>query len=183
MTAAKPETKRKVRVTAIFDLLVSEQTLNRWRNDPTELKRYALTGCFRCNSRTLIDVRTDPTQEDSGLDPGPRHEPVVPASGHSDDWLYEVTFDAADWLARASDSEIRALHDCDYGHDTAADEVLVAAAKTNREIADLLDYCRRTQQRSLHIGFECVVNREAALAWIEENRPQLHAELTSEAST
>jgi hypothetical protein len=96
----------------------------------------------------------------------------VAASGHSDDWVHEVQFDASPWFAQASDDEIRALHDIGYCGDSAADEVLLFFEDQIAAVGALVEYCRRSQEHGREgVGFECVVEERAALRWLNAHRP------------
>jgi hypothetical protein len=102
----------------------------------------------------------------------------VPASVHSDDWRFEANFDAAAWMSVANDEAIRALHGIGFRGDYAADEVALYFEHTNAEIAAVLEYCRASQAGGREgVGFECVVEEEEAMAWLEQHRPTLHVQL------
>jgi len=173
--------KEIVRVTATFDIDVQSKTANRWRSEPGALEHYVRTACFRNHDRIFVGVRTDlyGTPPAAGGETRPQ---AVPARVYSDDRMYEVPFDAERWLRNASDAEIVALHECEWGGDEPADAVALDAAGTNRSIEVLLDYCRCTHGRSSDpVGFECHVDRDAALRWLADHRPALHAQLTVDA--
>lgn len=105
----------------------------------------------------------------------------VTATGHSDDWAHEVTFDATPWLAQASEEELRALHGIGYRGDAPADAVLLYFETRIDEVAALLDYCRRSQQGGREgVGFECVVDEHEAMCWLEARRPGLLKEIQAD---
>jgi hypothetical protein len=96
------------------------------------------------------------------------------ATGHSDDWAHEVTFDATAWFEQASDQELRALHEIGYLGDCAADAVLLFFEDCIAELAGLLEYCRRSQTRGREgVGFECEVDEDEAMCWLAVRRAGL----------
>jgi hypothetical protein len=102
--------------------------------------------------------------------------PMIRAEVHSDDYLYERAFDATPWFEQASDDEIKALIECDFGGDYPADAVAEYMEDHDSEIERMFDYCRRGSG----VGFECHVETEDAEKWIKERRPHLAAHLSSE---
>lgn len=102
----------------------------------------------------------------------------IRAKVHSDDYLYEVNFDATQWFNSASDEGIRELAENGWGGNEMGDSVAQDAEAGNLDIAALLDYCRATRDLRNPVGFECYVNEDDAKAWIEVNRPVLWAQLT-----
>jgi hypothetical protein len=97
----------------------------------------------------------------------------VPAESHSDDRVVEVSFDAAPWFKRATDEEIIKLANCGFGGDYPADEVSMGLAGQIPELSELHNYIGRVQKAGRDCGFECHVDRDAALAWIKAHRPAL----------
>ena len=106
----------------------------------------------------------------------PERKVVVSAEVHSDDLTHEVTFDAAPYLAQASDKEIKELSACGWGGDLPADEVAEFFQGKNREIDALFEHLHSVRDLRSHkdmCGFECHVDKESAIAWIQANRPHL----------
>jgi hypothetical protein len=93
---------------------------------------------------------------------------TVRAEVHSDDYAATAKFDAAPWLAQASDGEIEMLICCDFGGDYAADAVALWTRNHNDGVEGVFQY-----DELARTGFECHVNDEDATAWIAENRPHL----------
>lgn len=93
----------------------------------------------------------------------------IRARVRSDDYRYECEFDAAPWFEQASEEEIQELADCGWGGDYGADAVALYFEDNNPEIAKLMEYCRSTQDSYSALGFECYVNREAAMEWLVDN--------------
>jgi hypothetical protein len=106
----------------------------------------------------------------------PEHE--IPAEVHTDDYHYEVAFDALPWFEQASDQEIIALARCGWGGDYEADEVAEFCADHNAQVARLFDYLSHGPRMGRDsVGFECRVDNNAALVWIKTNRPALSDKL------
>lgn len=115
------------------------------------------------DSGTIEVDRTDPL--DTIL-------PPVPAECHSDDRVYESTFDAARWFKQATEEAILALARCCWGGDYASDQVAIDTAEWNDEVAGMFRYIERKNASFTSrdtIGFECHVERKEAYAWIKAN--------------
>lgn len=138
--------------------------------------------CPDCGAVCHLIDSADGTGTDAAGDAADGGEaPEVAASVHSDDRLYEAHFNAGMWLSRASDGEIRALHEIGFRGDYAADAVAEYFERTNPEIAAVFEYCRRSQAGGREgVGFECVVDEEKAMEWLKAHRPNLHADLALE---
>jgi hypothetical protein len=104
---------------------------------------------------------------------GPKPKFKVSAEAHSDDRIYEASFDAEPFLAQASDRELARLIQCEWGGDYPADYVAEFAAKDNEEVAKMFDYIHHARDRKKDCGFECHIDQEEAEAWIRENRPSV----------
>lgn len=91
---------------------------------------------------------------------------TIPAEVHTDDLETEAEFDAEPWFTQASDEEIIALAGINWGGDYAADDVAAFFEETNDEVGAVFDHARGSDE-----GFECHVNGQAAIKWIEQNRP------------
>jgi hypothetical protein len=92
----------------------------------------------------------------------------VAAEAHSDDYVVEVTFDAASWFAQATDIEITELIECDWGGDYPADRV--AEHYREAETQPLFSYLEEHRNQKNAPGFECHVDPESARAWLAANR-------------
>lgn len=102
----------------------------------------------------------------------------IHAEVHSDDRVFDgIIFDATSWFAEASDKAIVALHGIDWGGDQESDVVAEFYEPAVPDIAELLSYCRRTQNTERATGFECHVNHKEAMAWLKHHRAGLWAQL------
>lgn len=110
----------------------------------------------------------------------PAADPVIPAETHSDDYQFQIEFDALAWFEQASDNELTALAECGFGGDYPADAVaeFFEDRPEGQEIAAMLDYSRASVRGiSETVGFECHVDQAAAERWIKAHRPEIAAKL------
>ena len=100
---------------------------------------------------------------------------TVSAKVHSDDYVFDIAFDATPWFEQASDEEILVLAKCDFGGDYPADAVADFFENSNPEVTDMFDYIHAHNKSDVveHIGFECYVDEDEAMAWLVENKPEL----------
>jgi hypothetical protein len=105
---------------------------------------------------------------------------MIHATCHTDDFLYDVAFDATPWFLQASDNQILALAAIDWGGDYAADEVALFTRHREENLKALFDYLDRQPRVGGRdaVGFECHVDGDEAEAWLRQHRPTVHARLT-----
>jgi hypothetical protein len=89
----------------------------------------------------------------------------IRAEIHDDDRRFEVNFDARLWFQQASDEELVALRECDFGGDYPADAIGEFFDGLNPLVSEL--FTNKWE------GFEVNVNAEDALAWVAANRPEI----------
>lgn len=95
---------------------------------------------------------------------------VIPAEVHSDDQHISLQFDARTWFAKASLQQIEALKAINWGGDYSADSV--AEYYATRTTKPLFDYLATKPKMGRDtVGFECHVNKWAALEWLKTHRP------------
>jgi hypothetical protein len=98
-------------------------------------------------------------------------------------WHVSVAhFDCTQWFEQAGDEELRALVECGFGGDYAADEVASFYEDKNPEVAAMFAVTGNTgagPKGDEPNGFECQVDRREAVAWMRNHRP--HIELADEA--
>lgn len=97
----------------------------------------------------------------------------IKAECHSDDRVFEVSFDAVPWFDRASDEEILALAACGWGGDYPADQVAIFFDETNKDIKEMMGYINRITSTRKACGYECHVDQKSAIAWIRQTREYL----------
>lgn len=94
---------------------------------------------------------------------------MIKAECHSDDRVYEATFDVEPYLIQATDDQIKSLIACGLGGDYPADRIVEFFAGTLNDVRKMFDYCADKDE-----GFEChITDTEAFWAWIKKNRPAL----------
>lgn len=103
---------------------------------------------------------------------------IIPAEAHTDDRRVEVKFDAIHWFQGASAYDIARLILCGWGGDYPADEVAQLCAGHNEDLKRLFDYLAIVNApRSGVCGFECHVDQDAAMAWMqsrEKRKPPIN---------
>ena len=105
---------------------------------------------------------------------------AVKAECHSDDRICECPFNAIPWLKKATYKEIKALHLCGWGGDYPADEVAIYMAGKNEDVAFMFKYIEKKNKAGEDIGFECHVDKDEALAWLNKSRNKLYTRLINE---
>jgi len=100
-------------------------------------------------------------------------EIAIPADIHTDDHQHRAEFDAVAWFQYASDGVILELARSGWGGDYPADDVARACADHNKEVAAVLLAAESQDE----MGFECHVNKERALAWLNEHRHGVFVQL------
>jgi len=110
-----------------------------------------------------------------------RHsEPVVSAIIHSDDRRIEASFQANRRFSQAANEEIKDLVGIGWGHDLEADRIAYFMEPLDVEVEKVLDYCRSAKRLSSDlIGFEVLVDKAHAAAWLAVHRPGLWKEIAA----
>lgn len=100
---------------------------------------------------------------------------LVRAEAHSDDYKFQVEFDAYPWFKQASDEELVELAGEDFGQSLPADRVAQFMEGKVPELKKMFAYLRsdKAKRRPERIGFEVIVNSNDAEAWVRQNRPHL----------
>ena len=93
----------------------------------------------------------------------------------------EAEFDATPWFEQASPADIINLAECGWGGDYAADSVAEYMDKMIPDVTDMFTYIRLRQKKS-PVGFECHVERESAMQWLEKNKPSLFLKISENGS-
>jgi hypothetical protein len=99
---------------------------------------------------------------------------VIPAEAYSDDNQVKVNFDAEPWFNQAPDYEIEGLAECGWGGEEPADYVAYFFdATSTKRLFDYLSFGLTMPYTGETVGFECRIDENAALAWLEKHRPDL----------
>jgi len=104
--------------------------------------------------------------------------PVILARTYDDGHVVEVLFDAEPWFKQASDEEIRELAACRWGGDDASDNIAFFMADRNVEVANMFKQRDRSK-----CGFECYVDVEDAMKWLNTHRPHLSDQFLGDEDT
>jgi hypothetical protein len=108
----------------------------------------------------------------------------IPAKMVTDDHVATVDFDASKWFMNASDSAIVALADAGWSACERADGVAEAFAAGGHHpdpgVVDVFGYLSLVQKFKT-VGFECYIDQDAAMAWIQSRRPALFEKINAEA--
>jgi hypothetical protein len=108
---------------------------------------------------------------------------MITATCHSDDFIFDFEMDVTPWFKQADFNEIYKLMACGWGGDYPADEVAIFMAGINEECADMFKYLERIANikgKKDESGFECYVDKEEALRWLEKNEKNTYEGLTTE---
>jgi len=103
-------------------------------------------------------------------------EAGIIAEVHSDDRIVEVEFDASAWFKQASDKEILALADIEWGGNYEADNV-ASFYEATPDVAEMFDYVHLLNSRSITMGFECNVDESSAMTWLKTNKQDIWAQI------
>lgn len=95
---------------------------------------------------------------------------MIRAETHSDDFVFEVAFDAIPFFEQASVEQIVELAKCEWRGDYPADAVAqhVQNLPGYEDVAIVLDYTTRKRE----MGFEVSVDANDAMRWLRANRPE-----------
>ncbi|MFZ3482186.1 hypothetical protein [Sphingomonas sp. 3-13AW] len=107
----------------------------------------------------------------------------IKAETYSDDRAVEVNFDALRWFEQASDEEILELARCEWGGDYPADAVAQHFEGAHGEVTEMFEHIAHMQNTRNPIGFECHVNEDDAMAWLLQNKPDLHKKILADQVT
>lgn len=99
---------------------------------------------------------------------------TIYAEVHSDDWVVDAEFDAVPWFEQATDNEITNLADIGWRGDYAADAVAEHFDGIHGDVTFVMRYVASVKHGRGNIGFECSVDAEEAMTWLEVNRPGLY---------
>lgn len=104
--------------------------------------------------------------------------PAVVAEFWTDDRAYEVSFDAREYLTQATDEQLQDILDVGYRGACATDDVAEYCAKQVLELREAFDYLDALNKSSRNTtGFECSVDSEQFLRWMDVHRRPLLAKI------
>lgn len=106
--------------------------------------------------------------------------PTVRAHFHTDDYVFEVDFDATPFFVNATEKALVDIYGCGFAGDYPTDAIaeFVADQGLNSELVEAFGYLNAVnrQGRKSSIGFECKVAPEDYLRWMDQHQPGLLAE-------
>jgi len=109
----------------------------------------------------MSKVRNDPTNAVM----------TISADVHTDDHRVKINFDAVHWFEQAADEAILDLYECQWGGNYASDRVAEESAQWFEHINDVFNHDSHNNDLN---GFECHVDEDDALKWLNEHRPNLY---------
>ena len=106
---------------------------------------------------------------------------TIPAEVHSDDHKAAASFDALHYFIQASDEDLVALVQCEFGGDYPADALAQHMADLNEDVGGVFTYLSFGPENfGEKVGFECHVEERPAILWIKHRRPALYQRLIDE---
>lgn len=100
----------------------------------------------------------------------------VQAECHSDDRIVAVDFNAELYFSAQLESGrlqevLEALNGCGFSGDLPADAVAEFFSDTSTK--NILDYVHTLQEAGRETGFECSIDKDSVVAWLNVNAPEL----------
>ena len=109
---------------------------------------------------------------------------MISAIADTDDFAIILEFDATSFFEQASDEDLIALAECDWGHDYPADEVAhFMEASGDEQFGKFFTYINIKNEfrgDSDMTGFEVKVNRGEAIDWLTTFRPTVLAQINQQ---
>lgn len=103
--------------------------------------------------------------------------PSIDAEVHDDGHQITAHFDAAAWFAQASEEDLWKLYSCGWARDYAADAVAEFYEDRDEGVKQMFELVRISQKTRNPVGFECCVESDQAMAWLEIHRKPLWARI------
>lgn len=105
---------------------------------------------------------------------------MIKAEAHTDDHVFEVEFDATAFFKAACAESIVDLAKCNWGGDYAADDVAMYCGDPGvdgytSELTKMFQYIeliKDKRSKKDECGFECHVDQESAMKWLNKHRPE-----------
>jgi hypothetical protein len=107
--------------------------------------------------------------------------PVVTAKFWTDDYVVEASFEAQAYMSQASDAALRGIFEVGFVGDSWTDVAAEYAAEVlkNPDILEGFEYlnARNKGRRRDTLGFECSIDPETFLLWMDANKKPLLARM------
>ncbi len=101
---------------------------------------------------------------------------LIRAEAHSDDQVVSESFYANEWFIEAADKDILQLVSDNWGRSRMADSI-AQHFEDNSLLSPLFDYLATCNSIRHEMGFECTVNSDDAMAWLQCQRHGLWAQI------
>lgn len=98
---------------------------------------------------------------------------IVTAIFKSDDGAYEVHFDASTWLSKIESKDMGELFDCDFSSNYVCDRIAYFCADNDVRLKAAISYVEDKHQEDGETGFEVSLDREAAISFLQKNKPEV----------
>lgn len=103
--------------------------------------------------------------------------PSIDAEVHDDGHQITAHFDAAAWFAQASEEDLWKLYSCGWARDYTADAVAEFYEDRDEGVKQMFELVRISQKTRNPVGFECCIESDQAMAWLEIHRKPLWARI------
>lgn len=149
----------------------------------------AINGTSAASSALALTQSGERAETENTSEALPRIEdlvgPVVGAKFYTDDRVFEVSFDARTYMATATDEQLSAIYSVGFHGDYCTDAVAENLASKwghtfeGTSVLEAFGYLdARNQVRGVDaLGFECRIDGESFLNWLDACRPQLAARI------
>lgn len=104
-------------------------------------------------------------------------ESMISAKVHTDDRVFEISFDAEPWFAQATEQDIFDLASCGWGDDYPSDDIAMWFADSISDIDEMFSYIERVDGTVRKTGFECYINVGDVMKWLDVNNYDLAKKL------
>lgn len=102
---------------------------------------------------------------------------AIKANVHTDDYVFDIEFDASPWFATANEQEILDLAECGWGGDYPADVVAEYFESSiefaHGQVKRMFEYLNLISDTPKSCGFECHVDEKSARGWLTAFRPEI----------
>jgi len=96
----------------------------------------------------------------------------IQAEAHTDDRVCEIAFDAAPYFEHVDAEDLLKLAVSGWSNGYEADSVAIYCSLHGGALADMFTYMR-LRRKVESIGFECSVNSDHAMRWLDKYRPDV----------
>lgn len=98
---------------------------------------------------------------------------MIRAECQTDDDVILVRFNAKRWFDTASDDDIVTLASSGWQNTRTSPQIVNAIRPHSSNVGLIFDYVGLMAWHHKEVGFECRIQPDDAMTWIEDNRPHL----------